>query len=146
MNDLKKILVLSRLTRHCREVLHQGVKLAKMFGAELYVLHVIHDPFGFEGWNLPIASLKEEYEKTKEDAKKKMDLIVELEKGEGLTIKEMLKEGKPVDEIIRVIEDEKIDLLIMLSHQEGRLEHFIFGRTNEELTRRMPCSILLVKQ
>jgi universal stress protein A len=146
MNDLKRILVVSRLTRHCREVLHQGVTLARLVGAELYLLHVIHDPFGFEGWNLPITSLKEEYEKTKEDAKKKMDLIVELEKGAGLIIKEMLKEGKPVDEIIHVIETEKIDLLIMLSHQEGRLEHFIFGRTNEELTRRMPCSILLVKQ
>jgi nucleotide-binding universal stress UspA family protein len=146
MNDLKRILVVSRLTRHCREVLHQGVTLARLVGAELYLLHVIHDPFGFEGWNLPITSLKEEYEKTKEDAKKKMDLIVELEKGAGLIIKEMLKEGKPVDEIIHVIETEKIDLLIMLSHQEGRLEHFIFGRTNEELTRRMPCSILLVNQ
>jgi len=26
------------------------------------------------------------------------------------------------------------------------LEHFLFGRSNEELIRRMPCSLLLVKK
>jgi nucleotide-binding universal stress UspA family protein len=35
--------------------------------------------------------------------------------------------------------------MVMLAHEEGRLEHFLFGRTNDELLRRMPCSILLVK-
>jgi len=33
----------------------------------------------------------------------------------------------------------------MSAHEEGRLEHYMFGRTVEELTRKMPCSILLVK-
>ncbi len=26
------------------------------------------------------------------------------------------------------------------------MEHFLFGRSNEEIVRRMPCSILLVKK
>ena len=34
----------------------------------------------------------------------------------------------------------------MLSHEEGHLEHFLFGRSNHELVRKMPCSILLVKK
>jgi len=32
----------------------------------------------------------------------------------------------------------------MLAHEEGRLEHYLFGRAIEELTRKMPCSIFLV--
>jgi nucleotide-binding universal stress UspA family protein len=36
--------------------------------------------------------------------------------------------------------------LIMLAHEEGRMEHFLFGRSNEELIRQLPCSIFLVKK
>ena len=34
----------------------------------------------------------------------------------------------------------------MLAHEEGRLEDLFFQRSNDELTRKMPCSIILVKQ
>lgn len=40
----------------------------------------------------------------------------------------------------------KDHLLIMLAHEEGRIEHFLFGRDNEDLIRKMPCSIMLVKK
>jgi universal stress protein A len=34
----------------------------------------------------------------------------------------------------------------MLAHEEGRMEHFLFGQSNEALIRKMPCSVLLVKK
>ncbi len=145
MEDVKRILVVSRSTKNCRKAVHYGVSLAKKYGAELYIVHVIHDPFSLEGWNLPIPSLHEEYEKLKLGAKEELDRIISREKAEGLTIHEWLREGKPVDEILKVVETENIDLLIMLAHHEGRLEHFLFGRTNEAIVRKMPCAIMLVK-
>ena len=48
-------------------------------------------------------------------------------------------------EVFRVVQEKKIDLLIMRAHMEWRLEHFLFGRSNEEIIRKMPCSIMLVK-
>lgn len=145
MDDVNRILVVSRSTKNCRKAVHYGVSLAKKYEAELYVVHVIHDPFSLEGWNLPIPSLHEEYEKLKSGAKEELDRIISKEKAQGLTIHEWLREGKPVDEILKVVEAENIDLLIMLAHQEGRLEHFLFGRTNEAIVRKMPCAIMLVK-
>jgi len=145
MDDVKRILVVSRSTRNCRKAIHCGASLAKKYGSELYVVHVIHDPFNVEGWNLPIPSLHEEYERMKAHDKAELDRIISKEKDGGLKVTEWIKEGKPVDEILKVIEEEDINLLIMLAHQEGRIEHFLFGRTNEELVRRMPCSIMLVK-
>ena len=35
---------------------------------------------------------------------------------------------------------------IMLAHSEWRLEHFLFGRIREEIIRKTPCSILLIKE
>ncbi|MEJ2023522.1 MAG: universal stress protein [Deltaproteobacteria bacterium] len=50
------------------------------------------------------------------------------------------------NKVLKVVQDENIDLLIMLAHEEGHLEHFLFGHSNEHIIRRMPCSILLVKK
>lgn len=146
MQDVKRILVVSRMTRYCRDAVHYGTSMAKECGAELYVIHVIHNPFGYEGWNLPIASLSEEYQKLQEKMKKDLHHIIVMEKAGGLPVKELVKSGEPKEEILKVVREENIDLIIMIAHEEGRLEHLLFGRSNEELIRKMPCSILLLKK
>jgi nucleotide-binding universal stress UspA family protein len=148
MDDVKHILVLSRAIEDCCKAFHYGVSLARKYDAELSVLHVMHDPFSAEGWNLPIPylrSLKEEQQKMREEIKKELDKIIASEKTRGMNIKEFIREGAPVDEALQVINKEKIDLMIIPAHEEGRLEHLLFSRDNEKLIREMPCSILLVK-
>ncbi|MGD0400257.1 MAG: universal stress protein [Syntrophobacteraceae bacterium] len=57
-----------------------------------------------------------------------------------------MKEVDPSDEIIKMVKEENIDLLIILAHEEGHMEHLLFGRENEDLIRKMPSSIMLVKK
>ena len=144
MDDIKRILVVSRSTKHCRKAVHYGISLAKQYNAKLHVMHVIHDPFSLEGWNLPIPSLEQEYKKLVKTTREEIDRIIKSERADGLEVTEQIREGKPTDEIIEAVKEEKIDLVILSAHEEGRLEHLLFGRTVEELTRKMPCSILLV--
>jgi len=146
MEDIKRILVVSRMTRYCRKAVHYGMSMAQKYGAELYVIHVIHNPFGYEGWNLPLISLEEEYKRIQEKAKADLNAIISLEKPEGVSVKVLIGEGDPTKEILKVVRQENIDLIVMLAHEEDRLEHFLFGRSNEELIRKIPCSILLVKK
>ena len=75
MEEFKRILVVSRMTKHCREAVHFGISLARKYNAELSILHVVHNPFGLEGWNLPIISLEKEYEKIFEEAKADLDVV-----------------------------------------------------------------------
>ena len=146
MHDIKRILVVSRMTKYCRGAVHYGISLARNFGAELYVIHVVHDPLIFGAWNLPKPSLEEDYKKEIKKSKEDLDACIIGEKGKGLPIKEILKEGDPTEEIFNAIKEYKIDLVIMLAHEEWRLEHFLFGRSKEEIIRKMPCSVLLVKE
>ena len=147
MKDIKKILVVSRSTKNCRKAVHFGISLARSYKAKLYVLHVVHDPLHLEGWDMIVPSIHGEYIEMMETYKKELHNIIEDERGQdGIEIFEEVREGEPVKEIMQVIESEGIDLLAMLAHEEGRLEHFLFGRTNEALLRKMPCSILMVKQ
>jgi len=144
MDDIKRILVVSRSTKNCRKAVHYGISLAKQYNSKLYVLHVIHDPFSIDGWNLPIPSLEQEYKNLVKKVGEDVDRIIKSEQADGLEITEWIRDGKPVDEVIKVVKDEKIDLIIMSAHEEGRLEHYLFGRSVENLTRKMPCSIFLV--
>ncbi len=145
MKSVKRILVICRMVTHCGEVIHYGAILARQFKAEVFVLNVIHDPFGIKGWNLPLPSLAEDYRKLLEKTRKDMHEIVTREKQMGMAIQELVLEGKPVDEILKVIKEQNIDLMVLPAHEETRLEHFLFGRDNEDLMRKMPCSILFVK-
>jgi universal stress protein A len=148
MEDVKRILVVSSMTKSSRKAIHYGVSLSKKYGTELYVLHVIYHPFGFdlEGWNLPIPSLEEEYKRTIKEAKEELNAVINQEKKKGMSIKEMIREGEPIKEILKVIKEEDINLIIMVAHSEWRLEHFLFGRIKEEIIRKMPCSVLLIKE
>jgi universal stress protein A len=146
MEDIKKILVVSRMTRYCEKAVHYGVSLAKKYGAALSVVHVMHDPFGIEGWNLPLPNLEQDYQNLLKKSRQQLDDIIAAENKSGMHIDVLIREGEPTTEILTVVREKKIDLLVMLAHEEGRLEHFLFGRSNEALIRKMPCSILLVKK
>lgn len=145
MEGIHRILVVSRLTRYCRKAVRFGVSLAQKYGAELDVLHVVENPFK-KGWNLPTIHYEDQYTKEMARVKAELDDIVNSEKKKGMTIREFIEEGEPKDEILKVIGSEKIDLVILTSHEEGRLEHFLYGRGIDGIIRRMPCSILLVKE
>jgi universal stress protein A len=146
MKDIRRIMVVATDIKYSRKAVHYGASVARSYGAELIVLHVVHDPFGAEGWNLPFLSLDEEYKNALREAKEDLAKVIRAETEKGLAVTEMIREGEPTGVIFQVIQEKRIDLLIVPAHEEGRLEHFLFGRSNEDLIRRMPCSILLVKQ
>lgn len=145
METFNSILVVSRSTQRCIKVLRTGIALARKFDARLNVLHIIHDPFSLNGWNLPVPSLADEYQSMVAKARTELDRLVKAEKAEGLVINEWVKDGNPVDAIQEAVESEKIDLILMLAHREGRLEHFLFGKTNDAVIRRLPATLMLVE-
>ncbi len=89
--------------------------------------------------------LAEDYKKMLVKNKEDIDTVISAEKEKGMKIVELIKELDPVEAIVEAVRDERINLLIMAAHEEGRLEHLLFGHGNDEIIRRMPCSVLLVK-
>jgi universal stress protein A len=145
MEDIRRILAVSWMTQYCQRTVHYAVSLATKYGAELSVIHVI-DTLWSQGWNLPTMSQDEARGKEMERIQAELDNIIGGETNEGVKIKKIIKEGDPIEEIMKVIEEEKIDLVIMRTHEEGRIERLLVGGSNDALIRKMPCSILLVKK
>jgi universal stress protein A len=149
MEDIKRILVACTMTRYCTKAIRYGFSLAKKYEAELYVLRVVYDPFLREPPHMPympISILKKDYEREVEQARQELSKTLSEELVSGRAAKELIREGEPRSEILKIIKDEQIDLLVLLAYEEGRLEHFLFGRGVHDLVRRMPCSIFLVKK
>jgi len=149
MEDVKSILVVSRSTKHCKKAVNYGLSLAKQNGATLYVLHVFDDPFGLQAWSLPVVSLKEmqeEYQRMQDRARADLNRMIEAEKTTGISIEVSITDGDPDEKILHFVKDKNIDLLIMLAHEEGHLEHLLFGRSIDRIIRKLPCSVMLVKK
>jgi universal stress protein A len=149
MESFKNILVVTNSTKSCQQALHYGILLAECSHARLHVLHLMHDPFGLEHWQLPLPSLKNirnEYQDIRVQAKKDLDAMIAAEQAKGLPIQVSIAEGSPQKEILRAVKNNKIDLLIIIAHAEGYLERALFDRLNEEIHRKLPCTIMFVKQ
>ncbi len=153
MENYKRVLVVNRMSEYCRDAVQAGISIARKYGSELMVLHIATNPEGTMSMaggalNAPSAIPDEvkNYASIQERAKDELEQMIGQEIRAGLPIKVIIKEGKPVDEIVQTVKDERIDLMVLLSHEEGRLEHMLFGRDNDAILRRMPCSILLIKR
>jgi nucleotide-binding universal stress UspA family protein len=147
METYQKILVVSQSTQECQKALRYGITLAKKFDAELCVLQTFYDTFGLRRWNLPIPSqmIEEAFQKMQRDTKKEIERMVEEAREDDLKVQVLLREGKFMDEVSRVVDEEKVDLMVLAAHSEWRLEHFLFGRNNEDILRKLPCSVMFVK-
>jgi nucleotide-binding universal stress UspA family protein len=149
MEKIKHILVVSRMSQYCKEAVGIGISLARKYGSRISVLHLVSNPVTMEALNAPLPfpdDKHKSYASIQEEAKEELDKILKQEVHSGLPINILIKEGRPIDEVVQTVKDEGIDLIVMLAHEEGRLEHLLFGRDNDAVIRRMPCSILLVKR
>ncbi|KUG22343.1 uspa [hydrocarbon metagenome] len=145
MDLFKHILVVSWLTKHCENTIKFGVSLSRKYETELSVVHVM-DTKLLQGWSIPMVSIEQEHKRDMEKRRGELHKIISAEKEKGQNIKEFVKEGNPSDVILQLIEEEKIDLLILRMHEQSPLERMLVGGGNDEIIRAKPCSIFLVKQ
>jgi nucleotide-binding universal stress UspA family protein len=149
MKNIKRILVVSRMNSYNLEAIRVGASLARSYDAQLTVLHLTPNPVDMIPVTAPGPFREDDfvnYLNVQQEVKKQLDAAIKKELKEGFPIKEMVSDGEPVQEISRVVASERINLIVMLAHEEGRLEHALFGGENDAIIRKMPCSILLVKK
>ncbi len=148
MDRFNHILVISRMDAYSRKTIAVGVSLALKYNSKLHVLHLTSDPVGLMTVNssglFPEVQYTNYFNGQKE-AQKQLAKVIMQEQQHGIAIQEMVSESDSVEEIVKVVSKENIDLLVMPAHEEGRIEHALFGGENDAIIRMMPCSILLVK-
>ncbi|MDD3538057.1 MAG: universal stress protein, partial [Eubacteriales bacterium] len=106
-----------------------------------------YDPFDKIGFHYlaGLAIFRDEFQARVKEIREEIDNLVRQERATGMTIREIVQEGEPVEQTIEAVQRLKIDLALIAAHPEGRIERVVYGRSNHELMRRLPCSIFFVK-
>lgn len=149
MENFKHILVISRMIPYSRQAIKVGISLARKCDAKLVILHLVTNPVDLMAVNAPGLFPDEEcnkYNSSLQEAEDQLDKVIKQEIRDGYPIKELTSNRDPLEEIVKVVNEEKIDLIVVSSHEEGRIEHALFGGENDAIIRKMPCSIMLVKK
>lgn len=148
METIKRILVISRMNPYSRKTIGVGVSIASKFNARLLVQHIVSNPVNLMALNtselFPEVQVSE-YFNSQQTVRKQLASIIQQEQRQGFPIQELVSERDSVEDILKLVKDEQIDLLLMSAHEEGRIEHALFGGEDDAIIRMMPCSILLVK-
>jgi len=126
------------------EILSYAVNIAKRFGSELFLIHVIPNLNYFTPYEsfLTPENLVAIERNIEGEVGKDFDKIT---KKLDLPFKRVTKTGVPFVEIIDYIKDEQIDLVVMGTHGRSGIEHILIGSVAEKVVRKSPCPVLTVR-
>jgi nucleotide-binding universal stress UspA family protein len=117
--------------------------LAEHLDAELYVVHVIANPLS------PLyGPAADDYATIVSNARSRAgELMAAYEAGLGAAVKPhiLIREGEAVAEILAVIRERHIDTVVMASHGEGALRHFLLGSTAQKVLHSARCPVYIIR-
>lgn len=123
---------------------------AKTHGAKVILVHVIDLPYQMvpesamvSGESIEPVSMKDFAGKA---AEKHLDDIAARLAKDGVTPQKYIRFGKPHDEIVKLAEELKIDLIVMGTHGRTGLAHLLVGSVAERVVRTSKCPVLTVPQ
>lgn len=136
----RKILVTLENSHTDEAILRHIEPLAKLLGSELLLVHVA------DGW---VARHRErlnlaESEEMRLD-RAYLERVRERLTAEGLTASALLSCGEPADEIVRLAEEQGVDLIAMSTHGHRFLADLIYGSTVHKVRHTVTIPVLLLK-
>ncbi len=144
MIEIKKILFPFDLTQNSSKILPYVLSISEKYNSLVCLLHVVQDLNKWGKLYVPHPYMDKFQNEANECAKKAMDKICEKELQGCPNFQKMVVSGDEVEEILKVVESEGIDLLIMGTHGRKGLEHVIFGSVTENVVKKSPAPVLTI--
>jgi nucleotide-binding universal stress UspA family protein len=135
----KQILLATDFSEGSQRAFAYATAVARQYGSVLSVVHVIppepRDP-------IPLEPLPRQLNRLWLDAEQKLKTL-------GARLNDLdhhllLEQGPVWDVLARVVQLEKIDLLVLGTHGRGGLTKLVLGSVAEEVLRLAPCPVLTV--
>jgi nucleotide-binding universal stress UspA family protein len=140
--SLKRFLIPVDFSDCSLEAMEYGIEIAKLFGAQVVLLHVT-EPRGYGiGFTLSHHSKDEEIHL---DLEKRLKEYVRVFQSQGLQIDYRLEGGFPVDQILEESNQFPPDLIVMGTHGRKGFSKFVSGSVAEAVLRHSPCPVLTLK-
>lgn len=118
-------------------VLARAVDLARAHHAELLPIHVV------EGFGAAFHGSATDAAESRSDRARIQELADHLRR-QGLTVHGLLGYGEPAKELVRLAQEQHLDLLVVGSHGHGLLADLALGQTVAPLLHRLNIPVLVV--
>jgi nucleotide-binding universal stress UspA family protein len=143
---LRKLLVPTDFSDSARHAFSYGLSFAGEYKAELVLLHVVENlTVGYASDLFPVP-MAEVFQEISGYAKTELTKLAEEARARGVSVSELVVQGKPSAEIIRHAAENEVDMIVLGTHGKGMLDQALFGSTTERVVRRAPCPVLTVRK
>jgi nucleotide-binding universal stress UspA family protein len=152
-----KIMLLLSFLRRSPQCIELALQMAAERKAELIVLFVLNDEvmskvakkLTEDGWigGKPseqfLAALRQEY---REQAQAKIQEVEKAARAKGISLRSFSRQGDLVKEALALLNEEKIDLVIVTRRKRSRLSRFLFGSAVADLMLQAPCPVKVIDE
>ena len=142
--SVKRVLVPIDFSGYSLEALDYAKRFAKLFNAELLLLHVVEPtvyPTDFSFGQIALPNIEGELHRRSEEELQRLSQNMSKE----VRVRGMTRLGKPFLEITDAAKEYDVDLIIIASHGHTGVEHILFGSTAEKVIRKAHCPVLTVR-
>jgi nucleotide-binding universal stress UspA family protein len=140
MLPIKTILHPTDFSPSARYALWLASSLARDHGARLVVMHVAGPALAKLYGEVPVFQQLEEHER---DLEERLHRLKPLHF--KLPVEYRMEKGVPAEEILRVAQETKCDLIVMGTYGRTGLNRMLMGSVAEQVLRKARCPVLAVK-
>lgn len=139
---MKKILVPTDFSESASNALNYAIELAKRESSEIVLLHTYHVHYtSLYGANAT------DVVNSKEDADAKLHAqALKIEHAGSIPYEMISREDLAVDAILNVIEEKKIDLVVMGTKGASGLKEVFVGSNTARVIQRAPCPVIAIPE
>jgi len=140
---INKILLPTDGSEHSDHTVQFAIDLAKLTNAAIVAMYAYNpQPILRKRGALAAEELKSSLE---EDAREIIGDVATRLKAEGISVSALAVEGPAAEAILRAIEEEKPDLVVMGSRSASSVPGLTLGSVAEKVVRYSPVSVVVVK-
>lgn len=144
MIKIRRIICPTDFSVTARRAVDYAAEMARSFGAELVLLHVIPElnyPLRSFGMASSFPHLREELHMR---AKESLEAL-QAEVGAGLTVRTELRDGESHEQVLECAKADSADLIVIGTHGHTGIKHALLGSTAEKVVRLSTCPVLTVR-
>lgn len=146
MDNVKKIMVAMAFTSYSEDLFNCAVQLAQLLNAELIIASIINSrdvsavrmvsSMGYE------VDAEHYIEGVRAERKEMLEQFMAKSSFNPKNTRIIFKVGNPIDELLKLIVKENVDMIVMGIKGHSDLEHVLVGSVAEKLFRRSPVPVI----
>ena len=143
----KTILCPIDLKPRSKMALKKAINIAHQFNSKILLLN-IHEEFMSKQEmvmsRVSVSKLGDEFKKIAIEAKNEMRTLVKDLEAESVDCEYILRDGKPYDIIVKIANEQEVDLIVMGTNGKDSLTDLFVGTTAQKVVESATCPVLVM--